>query len=713
MAWWPTFILLLAAKLAGDLGYDGGVHAISVPIEGQRRPGKWWQSVGGVVPSQRRRGMDGIVDLQNAGDLQYYTNITLEGKQFRVLIDSGSADLWVAGDVPGSEHTSHNATIKYSDGVVSGQIRTATLGLQGFNITKQAYIHQPVTENYTENSGILGLGPSRLSSVLAALGGPAGDPPLDRLFRQTTSLPSFISILLGRSDDPDSAVPGQLTIGEVLPDYSDVTLSPSLPIERVDWNQHWMVALDKGGIIGPDGQAIKASEDKQLKVIFDSGYTLPQVPKAVADAIYSRVPGAKYVTISATETPIWTMPCDVELNITFKFAGVAYPIHPLDTVMDDLHGPLDSTGKPSCVGSFQPISTKQPYDIVLGMAFLRNAYILMNFGDFVDGSQTQVGDPFVKLLALTDPAEAHEDFVQQRLGGIDTTGQQTLLPPPPQEVNTVVAETASQKLRPFLPYIIVASIIGGLLLLFAVAYFFIWRSGRKYQRLNAPAPAGLEEGRSPSPSDEKMFENVFEEKVTPDPWAVDAGTLPHKVDPEALTASVLPPPVTRESTTALTDGLLPLTATSAFSYDSAGEAVLVLSDPTLPERYTDSPESASPPAVNETLPPAHETKPLPVEETQTLLAPPQPLPASVRDNSEIPAHPLVIRKKTRPLPDPRTYSGSTTPTSRVADVFDVSRGPTPAVYTLPAFQDSSRPAVELAPSRPGSVRPLPSPSSST
>ncbi len=144
---------------------------------------------------------------------------------------------------------------------------------------KRAAVSQEVTESYPEGQGILGIGPSRLSSVLAGLGNPKGDPPLDRLFQQATSLPSYISILLGRSNDPDSPIPGQLTIGEVLPDYSDVTSSPQLPIERVDWEQHWMVALDKGGIVGPDGKPIKASVDKQLKVIFDSGYTLPQVPK--------------------------------------------------------------------------------------------------------------------------------------------------------------------------------------------------------------------------------------------------------------------------------------------------------------------------------------------------------------------------------------------------------------------------------------------------
>lgn len=60
------------------------------------------------------------------------------------------------------------------------------------------------------------------------------------------------------------------------------------------------------------------------------------------------------------------------------------------------------------------------------MAFLRNAYLLVNYGDFRDGT-TDKDDPYVQLLSTTNPAEAHEDFVQARLHGVDTTGGQRLL----------------------------------------------------------------------------------------------------------------------------------------------------------------------------------------------------------------------------------------------------------------------------------------------
>ena len=72
------------------------------------------------------------------------------------------------------------------------------------------------------------------------------------------------------------------------------------------------------------------------------------------------------------------MPCDVELNVTFKFANVSYPIHPLDASLSSL-GKADKLGNPVCVGSFQPIQASaqsDTYDMILGMAFCTCASVL-------------------------------------------------------------------------------------------------------------------------------------------------------------------------------------------------------------------------------------------------------------------------------------------------------------------------------------------------
>jgi hypothetical protein len=73
----------------------------------------------------------------------------------------------------------------------------------------------------------------------------------------------------------------------VLPGYEGVSSQPKLPVTSVmvPGNQHWMTLLDENGIIGPDGQPItiktqvtNTSYPNNATVVFDTGFTLPQVP---------------------------------------------------------------------------------------------------------------------------------------------------------------------------------------------------------------------------------------------------------------------------------------------------------------------------------------------------------------------------------------------------------------------------------------------------
>jgi hypothetical protein len=48
-------------------------------------------------------------------------------------------------------------------------------------------------------------------------------------------------------------------------------------------------------------------------------------------------------------------------------------------------------------------------------------YVLLDYGDFIDGSTSNTAAPYVQLLATTDAAAAHADFGATRL---DTTDSQ-------------------------------------------------------------------------------------------------------------------------------------------------------------------------------------------------------------------------------------------------------------------------------------------------
>ncbi|RPD74329.1 acid protease, partial [Lentinus tigrinus ALCF2SS1-7] len=414
------------------------------------------------------------MDIFNSADLEWFTAITLGGSQYYVLVDSGSADLWVAGTVSASNDTDLSSSVRYVDGTVAaGQVRTAILELGGVSISSQAYIEQQVDAEHPTGYGYLGIGPSTLSSIKDVFNSAS---PLDNLLDQN-KLERYMTILLNRTEDASNRILGQLTIGEMQPGLERVKDMPKLIVNNSAPGGHWLASLDPGGILGPDGAVIKATQNKPLQVIFDAGYTVSRVPTPITDAIYSRVPDAKYTSVADLVEPAWVLPCHYELNVTFQFGGVSYHIHPLDTLISDILGPPDDTGKPMCVGAFQPLpSSEQP--MILGAMFIRNVYLLMNFGDSPDRSPDVVHDPFIQLLPITDPAQAHLEFVQERLNGVDTTGTTTFLPSPDGD-----NDTSSRSIKRSLPWIISASVVGVLILAFSAAAAFIYLRGRNYKAL--------------------------------------------------------------------------------------------------------------------------------------------------------------------------------------------------------------------------------------
>ncbi|KIJ48030.1 hypothetical protein M422DRAFT_248185 [Sphaerobolus stellatus SS14] len=129
-----------------------------------------------------------------------------------------------------------------------------------------------------------------------------------------------------------------------------------------------------------------------LVAVYDSGFTLPQIPVTVSNAIYSGIPSANFDQTQG----FWTIPCEQEVNLTFIIGGQNLSIHPFDT---GLLLSFQSDGGKLCARAFQPISTSS------------------------DGSF----DMIMTLHAApptTTASTAHQQFVKSRLSGIDTTGSQ-------------------------------------------------------------------------------------------------------------------------------------------------------------------------------------------------------------------------------------------------------------------------------------------------
>ncbi|KAI0645476.1 acid protease [Trametes meyenii] len=376
------------------------------------------------------RFLDGDVTADNVGvstsdNEGYFTNITLGGLPLTVVLDTGSSDLWVDLKGRGIElrnNTNLQAEETFGLGSVVGNIAFADLQLGEFTINSQAFLSATQTKDLSNSEdGILGMSFNSPSSIQASLvkafgpdvGSALGNTPMPALFTQQPDLPDSFDVQLGRTIELEDVAPGLFIIGNHDDNFQQITNAPPLPSVSTD---HWSAVMDAMLINGKpftfNASRIDGVPEGKVAAVLDTGFSLPPLPPPAVDAIYSTIPGAVF----DSDGGLWIVPCNASTNLTFVFGGQEFPVHPLDLTLPVAAPFKDSDGNVSnktvCVNTYQYLTLDPTqfvgFDLILGDAFLRNAYVSFNYGDAQTG-------PFMQLMSTTtDLSAAQNDFVTQR-----------------------------------------------------------------------------------------------------------------------------------------------------------------------------------------------------------------------------------------------------------------------------------------------------------
>lgn len=311
------------------------------------------------------------VPLTNFANAQYFSEIGLgtPPQTFKVILDTGSSNLWVPGKSCSSIacflHTKYDSSasstykangtdfeIRYGSGELSGFISQDTLTIGDLKVKKQDFAeatNEPgLAFAFGRFDGILGLGYDTISVDRVV-------PPFYNMLDQLDE-PLF-AFALGDGSDEDG---GEFSIGGINQDKYSGKIT-YLPVRR---KGYWEVNLDSFTF----GDQTLELEDTGAAI--DTGTSLIAVPSDVAELLNKEI-GAKKswngqytVDCSAIES----LP-----SIKFNFSGHEFELAASDYILN-LQG--------TCISAFTGIDIPPPLGPIwiVGDAFLRRYYSIYDLG---------------------------------------------------------------------------------------------------------------------------------------------------------------------------------------------------------------------------------------------------------------------------------------------------------------------------------------------
>ncbi|KAI5784597.1 aspartic peptidase domain-containing protein [Geopyxis carbonaria] len=320
----------------------------------------------GIIPAATPDTPDSLGIAQDGNDFSYFSFVEFgtEGREFRLVIDTGSSDTWIPSDRCASKACKNLDTfgskdsstlkistsefdIKYGSGDVMGVVVQDKISFAGFDITAQFGLATQVSDDFInfEIDGIMGLGFTGASQQ--------GVPTImDVLKDQGLIQVKLYGVALSRASD--GANDGVINFGGIDKTLfdGDLTFSPAIPGLGL-----WELKLDGASVDG-DAATILGKT-----AVIDTGTSLAIIPPEDAMALHAKIEGAE------TNGETFAVPCDTTSEIELTFSGVTYSIPPAD-----YRGSRISLTRNLCISLIggRPILPNNTW--LLGDVFLKNVY---------------------------------------------------------------------------------------------------------------------------------------------------------------------------------------------------------------------------------------------------------------------------------------------------------------------------------------------------
>ncbi|KAK7896776.1 hypothetical protein WMY93_022101 [Mugilogobius chulae] len=314
--------------------------------------------------------------IYNFMDAQFYGEISLgtPPQNFSVILDTGSADLWV----PSSYCVSQACTTHRHFKAFESRLSNMMADLLGFTMVqdnfwchgkRHTYVYEPgSTFVFAKFDGVLGLGYPGLAEIL-------GKPVFDNIIAQKKVDQAVFSFYLTRRSANGATSGGELLIGGTDRDLYSGEIH-WLPVTAPNY---WQIKIDNVKVQGTSTLC-----QTGCQAIIDTGTSLIGGPPSEI-LILQQLIGATPSSIGEFIldcTRLTSLP-----PITFVLAGKEFTMTPKQYVRKEILG-----GKTLCFSGFQPVdvmSAKGPLWI-LGDVFLTEFYSVF------DRQHDRVGFAFLK-----------------------------------------------------------------------------------------------------------------------------------------------------------------------------------------------------------------------------------------------------------------------------------------------------------------------------